>query len=71
MKRPIEWHKQCLANSRVYLQSEEFRLKTLITRVESLQQQILLYEQQIQLAESNRKDGFDAAKYGLTKLIGA
>lgn len=63
MKRSIEFHKKCLENSRIYLESEAEEMKRIITRYSEMQRNHEFSEFQLNCAISEGKDGFDSERY--------
>jgi hypothetical protein len=67
MKRPIEWHKICLTNRRASLTRHEDELRIVRDRVNQLRFDIVIYDGQIQRAEYEKRDGFDADKFNKSR----
>lgn len=70
MKQSIKWHKECLVNSKGYLARMKDELQRLLTRVTELEEGTAFYEQQIQRAEKEGRDGFDSEKFGHSTRAG-
>lgn len=67
MKMSIEWHKRALYNRK---QSEETHRKNLLdiqAAVDTIAQQNIFYERQIDEAIKQKKDGFDSDKFLVQK----
>lgn len=68
MKMSIDWHKECLKNSRNSLDRKRNELYRLTTEIDNDARRANLYIAQIQLAEKEGKDGFDSEKYAIKRL---
>lgn len=63
MKQSIEWHKNCLKNTKSSLESEKAVLKRQEESVNRLENVVKMREYQIEQAIKHKKDGFDSEKY--------
>jgi hypothetical protein len=63
MKRPIEWHQECLKNFRDSINKEIRERDEMISRVEMHIFELQFYEKQINEAIKKKKDGFDEDKF--------
>lgn len=68
MKHSIEWHQKCLVNSKESTIRYRRELKSLQDKIDNLEKENSLLEAQINLAIKERKDGFDAEKYGINRI---
>jgi len=68
MKKNIEWHKRCLGNQEDFLKSSKDRLEKEQARHDESVRSARLYKDQIELAEKEKKDGFDREKYAIKRL---
>jgi len=68
MKKNIDWHKECLANNKSFIKEEKREVERLASRLETIEQEYNLYSAQIDLAEKEKKDGFDRDKYAIKRL---
>lgn len=68
MKRIIKWHKECLKAREENLIRDQAEFERIQKRLERSRQIAALYKAQIELAEKEGKDGFDADKYAIKRL---
>ncbi len=64
MKMPLDWHKECLENTRKHLARMKEQARQLREAIERSERDIVLYDGQIIRAEAMGKDGFDSDKFG-------
>ena len=67
MKMSISWHQEVLSNIKASLLQKEKYLAQVMKDVQDSKDRVLMYEQQIERAEKEGKDGFDRDKYGQKK----
>jgi len=67
MKFKIEWHEECLKNSKTYLEAKEAVLNSLIREISILKESHDLYESQINTAIDKGLKSFDKDQFGITK----
>lgn len=63
MKRPLEWHKQCLLNQKKHLNELKRELDKAQNNYDRCLNSTLFYIEQVETAENERKDSFDPDKY--------
>lgn len=64
---PIEWHKECLNNQILSLETEIEIVQRSIKRVATLIHDTAIYQLQIARAELSGKGKFDSDRYAVTK----
>lgn len=67
MRMSISWHQEVLSNIKASLLQKEKYLAQVMKDVQDSKDRVLMYEQQIERAEKEGKDGFDRDKYGQKK----
>lgn len=67
MKMPIEWHRECLKNQTVYVEQQREELNRKQEAFGKLELDTDIYRAQIERAEREGRDGFDAARFGGTR----
>jgi len=60
MKRPVEWHEQCLANQKDYLRRKREEVERLLGEIERVFNKAVFYERQISEAKRRKMNGFDS-----------
>lgn len=68
MKMKIDWHEECLKNSRATRERMVDRMNTIKAEVDKMAREHALYQAQIDLAKKEKKDGFDCEKYAIKRL---
>lgn len=63
MKMDLEWHRECYRNARRTLQEDYVRLKRMQADYDREFSKLYNYRCQIERAEREGKDGFDADRY--------
>jgi len=64
MKHPIEWHQKCLENMRRDLGDKRADLFRAQNEYDRAYRELRLYEDQVQRAVNEGRDGFDAERFG-------
>ena len=67
MKKPIEWHQNCLKNSVNYYNKQFERIRKNLHKVAELQRENDFYKLQIETAIKKGKDGFDQDRFLVKK----
>jgi len=67
MKKPIHWHRECLNNQKAYLNELKRKADQAQRNYEHCLKASMFYEEQIETAEKEGKDGFDPEKYLKTR----
>ena len=67
MKKPISWHKECLANRIVFMCKKEKTIEQLETEVFNDENEIDFYKTQIDLAEERGLKEFDNTRLGVKR----
>jgi hypothetical protein len=67
MKFELSWHKDCLRNRKKHNNTLLYTLQKIKESFEEDTAEILFYEQQIQEAEKQGKDGFDSERFMVKK----
>lgn len=67
MKKPIEWHKECLGNARASAQRARQDAQRTLDQAADLEKQCIAYDAQIILAEEMGLTEFDREKFGKSK----
>lgn len=60
----LDWHKTCAANRAITIASQRQMLQATLNDVERSERQLAEYHAQIERAEREGRDGFDADRYG-------
>jgi hypothetical protein len=63
MKRPIQWHIDCLKGWRESLERKKQEVDNARKELERMQGKLLIYAMQIDRAKKLGKDGFDEDKF--------
>ena len=68
MKLNMERHREKLKNRESHLSRERESVERAISRLEKIETSFGLYRAQIELAEKEKKDGFDEERYAIKRL---
>ena len=69
MKLPLSKHKEKLEAADFILKIMKERMESEIQRFNKYQDYVKFYKAQIELAEKEGKDGFDAEKYAFNRIV--
>ena len=67
MKNPIEWHEDCLKNTKIYLSGKKSQYDRMGDEIKSLEEKVEFYTIQIELAKKKKILSFDEEKFGIRR----
>jgi hypothetical protein len=67
MKYPLEWHRKNITNTMKWIEAETITLNNKLKDLQKQTEIIEFYQKQVDTAEKERKTGFDAEKYLISR----